>query len=83
MPSYSALLYLEGRPFKSWFNLTQRALSQSTALHYFAAQSKGSFFIIKSKSNLKDFLDKRRSNRKIINRHQICLCFPVRNCLAC
>jgi len=56
---------LEGRPFKSWFNLTQRALVQTAALNHFATQSKGSFYIIKSKYDLEEFLNKRKKNRKI------------------
>jgi len=56
---------LEGRPFKSWFNLTQRALVQSAALNQFATQSKGSFYVIKSKSDLQNFIKKRKANRKI------------------
>ena len=56
---------LQGRPLKSWFNLTQRALAQSAALNHFATQSKDSFYVIKSKSDLKAFLNKRTKNRKI------------------
>jgi len=56
---------LEGRPVKSWFNLTQRALAQCVALNHFAKQSDGTFYVIKSKSDLKSFLKKRQKNRKI------------------
>ncbi len=44
---------LEGRPFKSWFNLTQRALVQCVALNNFAKQSDGKFWVIKSQTNLR------------------------------
>jgi len=56
---------LSGRPFKSWFNLTQRALVQCAALNHFAEQSKGTFYVIKSKSDLNAYLEKRQKNRKI------------------
>jgi len=56
---------LMGRPFKSWFNLTQRALVQCEALKHFESQSNGKFFIIKSKSDLKDYLEKRQKDKNI------------------
>ena len=56
---------VEGRPFKSWFNLTQRALVQCAALNHFAEQSQGTFYVIKSKSDLKSYLEKRQKNKKI------------------
>lgn len=56
---------LSGRPFKSWFNLTQRTLVQCVALNHFAEKSKSTFFVIKSKSDLKKYLEKRQNNRKI------------------
>jgi len=56
---------VEGRPFKSWFNLTQRALVQCAALNHFAKQSQGTFYVIKSKSDLKSYLKKRQKNKKI------------------
>jgi membrane dipeptidase len=56
---------LSGRPFKSWFNLTQRALVQCAALNHFAEKSEGTFFVIKSKSDLKKYLEQRQKDRKI------------------
>ncbi|MFK5889979.1 MAG: dipeptidase [Flavobacteriaceae bacterium] len=56
---------VEGRPFKSWFNLTQRALVQCAALNHFAEQSNGTFYVIKSKADFKAYLEKRQKNRKI------------------
>lgn len=55
----------EGRPIKSWFNLTQRALVQCQALQYFADKSDGKFFVIRSKTDLRNYIEKRKSNRKI------------------
>jgi len=56
---------VEGRPFKSWFNLTERALVQCAALNHFAEQSNGTFYVIKSKADFKAYLEKRQKNRKI------------------
>ncbi len=56
---------LEGRPFKSWFNLTQRALVQCAALNNFAKQSDGNFLVIKSQTDLKQYIKKRKLNHKI------------------
>ncbi|NCP22282.1 MAG: peptidase M19, partial [Zetaproteobacteria bacterium] len=56
---------LEGRPIKSWFNLTQRALVQCQALQHFADISNGKFFVIKSKTDLQNFIEKRKNNRQI------------------
>ncbi|MCF6214462.1 MAG: membrane dipeptidase [Flavobacteriaceae bacterium] len=56
---------LEGRPLKSWFNLTQRAISQCDDLNKFAAKSKGTFYVIKSKSGLQKYLKKRQQNKHI------------------
>lgn len=56
---------LEGRPIKSWFNLTQRALVQCQALQHFADKSDGKFYLIKSKKDLQNFIIKRNNNRKI------------------
>ena len=56
---------LEGRPLKSWFNLTERALVQTKCLHEFSKKSNESFQIIKSKSDLHSFIKKRQQNKKI------------------
>jgi len=56
---------LSGRPFKSWFNLTQRALVQCATLNQFEEKSESTFFVIKSKSDLKKYLEKRQKNKKI------------------
>lgn len=56
---------LEGHPVKSWFNLTQRALMQCQALQHFADISLDKFFVIKSKTDLQNFIKKRKDNRQI------------------
>ncbi len=56
---------LEGRPIKSWFNLTQRALVQCKALKEFSEKSDGSFYVITSKSDLQNFINKRKTNKYI------------------
>lgn len=56
---------LQGRPINSWFDLKNRAISQCEALHEFEEQSDGTFFVIKSATDLESFLEKRTSNPKI------------------
>jgi len=56
---------LQGRPVKSWFNLTQRALAQCAALKSFVTQSDGKFWVIKSQADLKKYLKKRKQNKHI------------------
>ena len=56
---------LEGRPIKSWFNLTERALAQSKALQEFANESEGKFHLIKSKKDLQKFINLRKTDKNI------------------
>ncbi|WP_457615646.1 dipeptidase [Lutibacter sp.] len=56
---------LEGRPIRSWFNLTERALVQTGSLHQFSKKSDGKFYIIKSKTDLAHYINARKSNKKL------------------
>ncbi len=56
---------LQCRPINSWFNLTGRALAQCKALHKFEKKSDGKFKIIKSVSDLEQYLTKRKSAKDI------------------
>ena len=56
---------LQRRPINSWFNLTNRALTQCNALHTFEEKSNGKFRIIKSKSDLQQYLVDKSKNTKI------------------
>ena len=54
---------LQRRPIKSWFNLTERAISQCDALHSFEEDSNGSFRVITSASDLKQYLTDRKTKK--------------------
>ena len=56
---------LQRRPINSWFNLANRALAQCKALHEFEKKSDGKFFIIKSVSDLNQYLTKKEINKNI------------------
>ena len=56
---------LQRRPINSWFNLTGRALSQCKALHEFEKKSEGTFKIIKSITDLEQYLIQRKSTINI------------------
>ncbi len=56
---------LQLRPISSWFNLTERALSQCNALHDFEADSDGKFRVIETSSDLQQFLSDKQKNKKI------------------
>jgi membrane dipeptidase len=56
---------LQGRPFKSWFNLTERVLAQTNSLATFAASSNGRLKVIKSQRDLRDYLILRKNDKNI------------------
>ncbi len=56
---------LQGRPFSSWFDLTERAIAQCDALHTFEEESEGSFRIIKSASDMSQYVSDRKQNNGI------------------
>ena len=56
---------LQRRPIKSWFNLTERALTQCKALHQFEKKSDGKFSVIKSANDLKTYLSNKKNNPNI------------------
>ena len=56
---------LQRRPISSWFNLTERALSQCRALHQFEKKSKGKFTVIESSTDLQKYLSDKQNNPKI------------------
>lgn len=56
---------IQGRPIKSWFNLTERALAQCEALHSFESKSKGTFRVIESKKDMETYLKDKRENKNI------------------
>ncbi|MEE9320099.1 MAG: membrane dipeptidase [Granulosicoccus sp.] len=56
---------LQGRPVNSWFNLKERAIAQSTALHEFEVKSDGKFTVIESTGDLRSYLSRRKDNPNI------------------
>lgn len=59
------LSFVQLRPPSSWFNIKARALHQIGQLHDFAAESKGQFRVVKSKSDLEKFVSDRKTNARI------------------
>lgn len=49
-------------PPRTWFSLKERALYQAARLHDMAERSQGKFVIIKTKGDLTQFLERRRSD---------------------
>jgi len=56
---------LQRRSINSWFNLTERALTQCNALYQFEKKSNGKFSVIESVSDLKIYLTNKKSNPNI------------------
>jgi len=52
-------------PFKTLSSLKERALFQAKKLHDFAEKSKGEFVIIKTKSDLANFIKDRKSGKRL------------------
>jgi membrane dipeptidase len=51
------------QPLENLSSLTKRALWQASKLHEYAAQSNGKFVIIKTKSDLRGFVERRKSEK--------------------
>lgn len=49
-------------PVKTWFSLKERALYQAEKLYRFADKSEGKFVVIKSKVDLVEYIERRKSN---------------------
>ncbi|MCP9768774.1 peptidase M19 [Lacihabitans sp. LS3-19] len=56
---------LQMRPIASWFNLTERALTQCDALYGFEKKSDGQFRVISSAKGLEQYISDRKSNKNI------------------
>jgi len=59
------LAILQRWPIRSWFSLKQRSLHQARVLHKIARKSSGKFSIIKTRSDLKAYLDRRQNDQQI------------------
>jgi microsomal dipeptidase-like Zn-dependent dipeptidase len=53
------------RPFRTWFNITERALNQCNDLHRFAKNSNNEFRVVTSQKELLQFIADRQKNRKL------------------
>ncbi len=58
------LAFAQHWPFKTLSSLKERALFQSQKLHSYAKKSNGDFIIIKTKSDLANFINARRSGKR-------------------
>lgn len=54
---------LQGRPPFSWFNLNKRAIAQCDALHDFEEKSEGKFRIIKSATDLRQYISDKQKDK--------------------
>jgi len=53
----------EMQPLENLSSLTGRAIFQAKKLHQFAEKSKGEFFVIKTKKDLREFLERRKTQK--------------------
>lgn len=60
------LAILQKWPLKTWFNVKNRALYQADKLSMFAKQSGSNLVLIRSKSDLRKFVETRSVDRKIV-----------------
>ncbi|PHS20682.1 MAG: peptidase M19 [Kangiella sp.] len=61
----TAIMILQGRPVNTWFDLTERVIHLSETLHQFAKDSNGKLFVIESKSDLTNYIAKRKLDKNI------------------
>ena len=61
------LSFVQLRPLKTWFNITNRALNQCNDLHRFAKRSKGAFRVIASQKDLMQFIADRARNKNLVS----------------
>jgi membrane dipeptidase len=62
----TALALAERWPVTSWFNLTQRALYQARRLHEASARSKGKLVILRTRQDVMNFLERRKTDTEIV-----------------
>ncbi len=59
------LYFAQGRPPRSWFDLSERVLAQASALHRYAEKSEGKFRVIETRSALIDYLRDRENGQEV------------------
>ncbi len=62
----TTLAIAERWPMVTWHSLTERALYQARRLHAFAKGSQGSFVVIENAGDLSSYLERRRSNPRLV-----------------
>lgn len=60
------LNFFQARPISNWFSLIERAVYQSQKLHRLASDYNDEFIVVKTKSDFKSLLDKRKINKLIV-----------------
>lgn len=62
----TALSIAQLRPFATWISLKERALYQASKLHDTAQRSEGRLVLVKSKEDLKRYLQQRKANKELV-----------------
>ena len=62
----TALSIGQGQSIRTWFSLVNRAIYQCKKLHRFARRFDDKFIVVKSKSDLQNLLDRRKTDSKVI-----------------
>ncbi|MDP6909422.1 MAG: hypothetical protein QF371_07950, partial [Flavobacteriales bacterium] len=62
----TSLFMVQGRPFRSWFSLYERAIVQCEALHQYADDSDGVFRVVHNKAEFSELLEARKKDPLIV-----------------
>ena len=62
----TALAVVQRWPIKTWSSLAERAIFQADKVHKLAANDSDNFFLIKSQSDLSNFIQKRYLNKSLV-----------------
>ncbi len=60
------LTVIQRQPIKTWTSLFERSMYHAQKMHGFVSRSSGELMLIKSKADLKLFLEHKKSNKKIV-----------------
>jgi len=62
----TALSIAQLRPFATWISLKERALYQASRLHDTAQRSEGRLVLVKSREDLRRYLQQRKANKELV-----------------
>ena len=62
----TALAIVQGWPIKTWTSLYERAVYQSQKIHKLSKENPNDLMLIKSKSDLSNFIEKRKKDSTLI-----------------